>query len=96
VLALAGRKGIMLGQLRALADDGRLGPASVLKVEWFAEQVKAAPGAARLDEMAALFGEAGIRPRRWWQPRPAALTVGYADEDDGEDGYAAYGEDGDG
>jgi hypothetical protein len=83
-LGLAGRKGLMLGQLRALADDDRLDPASVLKVEWFAEQVKAAASAARLDELAALFGEAGIRRRRWWQQPPAALTAGYADDDDGQ------------
>jgi hypothetical protein len=89
-LDLAGRKGVMLGQLRDLAATDRLDPASVLKVEWFAEQVKAAAAGARLDELAALFGEAGIRPRRWWQGRAAAITAGYDDEDTDEDGYAGY------
>lgn len=92
-LALAGRKGVMLDQLRALADGDRLDPASVLKAEWFAEQVKAAASAARLDDLAALFAEAGIRPRRWWHGKPAAITAGY-DDDDGEDDYAGYDDDG--
>lgn len=102
-LDLAGRKGVMLGQLRDLAADERLDPASQLKVEWFAEQVKGAAGAARLDELAALFSEAGIRRRRFWQGRPAALTAGYAGEDsddededgdgDAGDGYAGYADD---
>lgn len=91
-LDLAGRKGIMLGQLRGLADGDRLDSASLLKVEWFAEQVKAAASGARLGELAALFAEAGIRPRRFWQARPAALTAGYDDEDT-EDGYAEYADD---
>lgn len=91
-LDLAGRKGVMLGQLRALADGDQLDPAAALKVEWFADQVKAAASGARLDELAALFGEAGIRPRRWWQRPAAALTAGY-DDGDTEDGYAEYGDD---
>jgi hypothetical protein len=89
-LDLAGRKGIMLRQLRTLSDDDRLDSVSVLKVEWFAEQVKTAAHGARLDELAALFGEAGIRPRRWWQRQPAPLTAGYDDEDHAEEGYAVY------
>jgi len=92
-LDLAGRKGIMLGQLGGLADADRLDDASRLKIEWFAEQVKAAATAARLDELAALFGEAGIRPRRWWQGKPAAITAGYADDEDTEDDYDDAGED---
>lgn len=87
-LDLAGRKGVMLGQLRDLAEGDRLDDASRLKAEWFAEQVKTAPNAARLDELAALFTEARIRPRRWWHPRPAALaTADYDDEDEYPDGY---------
>jgi hypothetical protein len=90
-LDLAGRKGGMLRQLRGLADDDRLDPVSLPKVEWFAEQVKATASGARLDELAALFAEAGIRPRRWWQRQPAPLTAGYDDdEDDTEEGYAVY------
>src|SRR5215469_8493639 len=46
-LDLAGRKGIMLDQLHGLADDDRLDRASVLKLEWFAEQVKTAASGAR-------------------------------------------------
>lgn len=91
-LDLAGRKGIMLAQLRAAAGDDRLDPASLPKVEWFADQVKTAAAGGRLDELAALWQESGIRPRRWWQGRPAAITAGYGA--DAEDGYAASGEDG--
>lgn len=86
-LDLAGRKGIMLGQLSALIESGRLDDPSRMKTEWFCEQVKAATTGARLDEMAVLWDDAGIRPRRWWQPRPAAITAGWAEDDD-EDDYA--------
>ena len=93
-LDLAGRKGIMLGQLRALADGDRLDPASALKVEWFAEQVKAAANGGRLDELAALFSEARIRPRRWWHGKPAPLAaVADLGEDDADDD-AGYDDDG--
>lgn len=84
-LGLARRKGVMLAQLAALAADDRLDPASVPAVEWFREQVKGAASDGRLDELAALLPEAGIRRRRWWQGQPAALTAGYADEDDEPD-----------
>jgi hypothetical protein len=80
-LDLAGRKGIMLTQLRGLADDDRLDPAALPKVEWFAEQVKAAAGAGRLDELAVLFGEEGIKLRGWFR-RPVSITTGYDDEED--------------
>jgi hypothetical protein len=91
-LDLAGRKGVMLAQLRAVADDDRLHPESLPKIEWFAEQVKGAKTDARLDELAGLLGEAGIRRRRWWQGQPAAITAGYSDEDGEPD---EYGDDGD-
>lgn len=94
-LTLAGRKGVMLGQLHGVAADERLDAAAVLEVEWFAEQVKAAETGARLDELAALYAEAGIGPRRWWQARPAPLTAGYPGEDDDGvvDGYVVYDDD---
>jgi DNA-directed RNA polymerase subunit RPC12/RpoP len=81
-LGLARRKGVMMAQLAALAADERLDPASVPVVEWFREQVKDAASDGRLDELAALLPEAGIRRRHWWQGQPAAITAGYADEDD--------------
>lgn len=83
---LAGRKGVMLGQLRALAEGDRLDDASRLKVEWFADEVRAARTGGRLDSLAELWAEAGIRPRRWWQTQPAALDAGdYDDDVDDED-----------
>lgn len=86
-LGLARRKGVMLAQLAALAADDRLDPASLPVVEWFREQVKDAASDARLDELAALLPEAGIRLRRWGHGQAAAIIAGYADEDDepGED-----------
>jgi hypothetical protein len=84
-LGLARRKGVMLGQLAALAADDRLDPASLPVVEWFREQVKDAASDGRLDELAALLPEAAIQRRRWWQGQPAAITAGYADEDDEPD-----------
>lgn len=88
-LDLAGRKGVMLGQLRGLADGDRLDDGSRLKVEWFADEVRAARTAARLDDLAGLWAAARIRPRRWWQPQTAALDAAdgyeddeYVDEDD--------------
>jgi len=81
-LGLAGRKGIMLGQLRRLAEGG-LDDESCLKAEWFANEVKSAASGRRLDELAALFAESGIRGR------PVPVTAGYdyddCDEDDDED-----------
>lgn len=84
-LDLAGRKGVMLGELDTLADDDRLDSASRMKVEWFADQVRAARTGGRLDDLATLFADAGIR-RRWWR-RPAVITAGYADEDEYDDEY---------
>jgi len=83
-LALARRKGAMGAQLAALADDERLTPDSAAVVAWFAEQVKAAASGARLDELVELFADAGIRRRRFWQGKPAALTAGY-DEDQADE-----------
>jgi hypothetical protein len=83
-LGLAGRKGLMLGELRRLAADDRLDDASVMKVEWFAEQVKAAASGARLDDLADLFAAERIKPRGWFQ-RPVAITAGYAEDDDEDD-----------
>lgn len=80
-LALAGRKGVMLGELRNLADDGRLDDASAMKVEWFAEQVKTAANGGRLDDLAGLFAAERIRPRGSFQ-RPVAITAGYDGEDE--------------
>jgi hypothetical protein len=83
-LDLAGRKGVMLGQLRDLAESDRLDDASRLKIEWFSDAVKAACTAARLDDLADLWAQARIQPRRWRQPRPAVLDAA----DDCEDDYA--------
>lgn len=90
-IELAGRKGVLLGELRRLAADDRLDDASQLKVEWFAEQVRAARTGNRLDALTELFAEAGIRARRWWQTAPAALvaadeTGDYDDDADYDDG----------
>jgi hypothetical protein len=84
-LDLAGRKGEMLGQLRRLDDGDRLDDASRLKVEWIAGQVRDARTGGRLDALVDLFTDAGIRARRWWQPRPGQITAGYTDEDDEDD-----------
>jgi hypothetical protein len=81
-LELARRKGIMRGQLDAIADDGRLTPESLAAVEWFAEQVKAATTGQRLDELADLYAVQKIRRRGWLQGRPPAITAGYAEDDD--------------
>jgi hypothetical protein len=86
-LDVAGRKGVMLRQLRTLADDERLASGSAPKVEWFAEQVRAAQSGARLDELAALLPEAGIRRAHWWQGAAPALGAAYdGDEDDDDEG----------
>jgi len=92
-IGLARRKGVMLAQLDALAADDRLDPASMPVVEWFRAQVKDAAGDGRLDELAALLPEAGIRRRRWWHRQPAAITAGYADEDDEDDSGEDEGQD---
>jgi hypothetical protein len=89
----------MLAQLKTLADDRRLDPVHLPEVEWFADEVRAARSQGRLDELADLFREAGIRRRRW-RDGPAALTAGVAlDEDDtgypddkDEDAAGAYAE----
>jgi hypothetical protein len=67
--------------LEAIAVAGRKGV-------MLAEQVKAAGADGRLDELAALLPEAGIKYRRFWHGRPA-LPAGYAeaDEDEDEDDY---------
>jgi len=84
-ISLARRKGVMLSQLAALAGGDRLHPESLPVVEWFSEQVKAAAGDARLDELAALLPESGIRQRRWWQPQPATAIDAAAWDDDDQD-----------
>jgi hypothetical protein len=90
-LELARRKGVMLVQLDELAADDRLDHASRPVIDWFRDEVKAASNGARLDELAALLPQAGIRRRRWWHGKPAALTTGYdEDDEDDEDGYAVY------
>jgi hypothetical protein len=91
-LSLARSKGVMLAQLAQLAADDRLHPESRPVVEWFAEQVRSAGTAARLDELAALLPEASIRRRHWWQGAPDAIEAGtYDDEDDqGDDEYEDY------
>jgi hypothetical protein len=75
----------MRGQLDDIADDDRLTPDSRAIVEWFAEQVKAATTGQRLDDLADLFGAEKIRRHHWWQGQPAAITAGYAEDDDGQD-----------
>jgi hypothetical protein len=83
-LQLASRKGAMRSQLDAIADDDRLTPDSRAVVEWFAEQVKAATTAQRLDELADLYAVQKIRRRGLFQARPPAITAGYAEDDDGQ------------
>ncbi len=87
VLALEDRKGPMLDQLDALADDDKLDTASVRKVGWFREQVESARSDARLDELAALYRQAGIRRRRWWDDEPVAEldSAGSGYDGDGQD-----------
>lgn len=84
-LGLARRKGVMLTELAAHADDDRLDPAGVPVIDWFREQVKDAASDGRLDELAALWPEAGIRRRHRWQGQPAAITAGYDYDDDEDD-----------
>jgi len=83
-IALAKRKGVMLAQLGALADHPRFDPASLPVIDWFRDQVKDARADGRLDELAALLPEAGIRRRHWWQGRPAAIEPPPYD-DEGQD-----------
>jgi integrase len=75
----------MLAQLDRLADDDRLDPESLPVVEWFRDEVKAAATGGRLDELAALLPQAGIRRRRWWHGRPALDSAGYLDDEDQAD-----------
>lgn len=84
-IALARRKGIMLAQLDALAGDDRLDAGSGPVIEWFAAGVRAATSPGRLDELAALLPQAGIRRRRWWQGQPAIETADYGDDEDDQD-----------
>ena len=84
-IGLAQRKGVMLAQLAGLAADDRLDPVSVPIIEWFREQVKDARGGGRLDELNELLPESGIRRRRWWQGRPAAIEAGEDEDDEDED-----------
>jgi hypothetical protein len=83
-IGLAQRKGAMLAQLAGLAADDRLDPVSLPIIEWFRKEVADAGGAGRLDELTELLPDSGIRRRRWWQGRPAALEAGYGDDDDEE------------
>ena len=89
----------MRGQLDDIAADDRLTPDSRAVVEWFAEQVKAATTGQRLDDLADLYDAEKIRRRHWWDGRPAAITAGYAEDDDGpgdEDEYDDEDDDGPG
>ncbi len=72
-IELAQRKGIMLRQLAELADDKRLHPDSLPIVEWFEREARAATTDERLDALADLLPESGIRRRHWWQGAPEAL-----------------------
>lgn len=86
-IEVARRKGLMLMQLGQLADDKRLHPASLPVVDWFRNQVKDARHNSRLDELAALLPEAGIRRRHFWQSDPAAIEASYYDDDDEDQDY---------
>ncbi|HEY1621758.1 MAG TPA: hypothetical protein VGG25_29325 [Streptosporangiaceae bacterium] len=83
-IALARHKGVLLGQLGELGADDRLHPESLPVVEWFAAEVRAARSGERLSELTALLPGAGIRRRRFWQGKPAAITTGYDDDEPGE------------
>lgn len=87
VLALEDRKGPMLDQLDALADDDKLDTASVRKVWWFREQVESARSDARLDELVGLYPRANIRRRRWSHDKPVAEldSAGSGYDGDGQD-----------
>jgi len=85
-LALVHRKGVILNRLAPLANDDRLTEELRLAVEWFREQVKAANSEHRVDELAGLLTEVGIRRRRWWHAEPAAIIAPAWDhENDSED-----------
>ena len=58
-------------------------------VEWFREQVRDARSGDRLDELADLVPESGLRRRRWWQGTPAITSGGAGD--DGDDEYDEVG-----
>lgn len=91
--------GEFLRQVRAMLDDPQVHPASADLLGWYEEEITEARKARdgrRLAELAAEFAadqEArAFRRRHWWQGQPAALTAGYAGEDDGEDGHTVLGE----
>lgn len=79
-LALAGRKGALLGQLRRMTDIG-LDDESQEMAEWFAGEVKSASGMMRLDSLVVLFTEAGIRTGT-----APVITAGDSENDE-NDGY---------
>jgi hypothetical protein len=83
-LGLARRKGSILGKLRRMIDSG-LDDEACAAVKWFADEVESAASGRRLDELAVLFGEAGIRAR----PAPAAVAYDETDIDDDADGEIA-------
>lgn len=83
-IEMAQAKGAILGHLDQLASDARLHPDSRPVVEWFAEQVKAATGRGRLDELIALL-PTSIKKRHWWQSGPPALDPAASDEDQDQD-----------
>lgn len=82
-IALERRRGLMLAQLAALADDSRLHPESAGVVDWLASEVRTAKSETRLDELAELAADpaAGIRRRRWWHSELPAIETTYADDD---------------
>jgi len=83
-IELAKRKGVMLRQLGALADDDRLDPESLPVIEWFRREAASATTEDRLDDLADLLPESGIRRRHWWQGSPEALYE-YDDNPDPDD-----------
>lgn len=96
--------GEFLRQVRAMLDDPQVHPASADLLGWYEEEITEARkgrDGRRLAELADEFGadqEArAFRRRHWWQGQPAAITAGYADDEDdeGED-YADEDEDQDG
>ena len=88
-LALAERASILLARISEVLDDD-LHAASKGRLEWYAEQIKAAARAGqgtRVEKLAVKLAGERIRRQHWWNsdaPNPAAPIAGDQDDDDGE------------
>jgi hypothetical protein len=85
-IGLVRRKGAMLAQLGEVAGDDRQPADSRPIAEWFIDEVRAAKSHGRLEELTALLPHTGIRRKRWWHPRPAAIeSDDYVEDDEDQD-----------